>query len=150
MYSAYNAAVGKESWTTSRASSWIGCNIHCGVCILLANSRNREGHWTGCAQEVIYAGSVFSLKFWIVGVLLFGVFFAASRGSTVLKSVVFLDSDAYGFGARVFDCRDVRISLLNLIDISDTRSCCLPAQDKFIDAIRWDEKVDPRSRMALS
>lgn len=29
------------------------------------------------------------------------------------KSFVFLDSDAHNFGARLFDCRDVRISLHN-------------------------------------
>ena len=33
--------------------------------------------------------SVLSPKFWIVGVLLFGVFFAASRGSTVLRVLFF-------------------------------------------------------------
>ena len=33
--------------------------------------------------------SVFSPKFWIVGILLFGLFFAASRGSTVLRVLFF-------------------------------------------------------------
>lgn len=34
-------------------------------------------------------GSVLSPRFWIVGVLLFGLFFAASRGSTVLRVLFF-------------------------------------------------------------
>jgi hypothetical protein len=37
----------------------------------------------------LLASSVFSPRFWIVGVLLFGVFFAASRGSTVLRVLFF-------------------------------------------------------------
>jgi hypothetical protein len=47
------------------------------------------------------AESVFSPRFWIVGVLLFGVFFAASRGSTVLRVLFFwiptLTASALGF-----------------------------------------------------
>ena len=49
----------------------------------------------------LLAGSVFSPRFWIVGVLLFGVFFAASRGSTVLRVLFFwiptLTVSALGF-----------------------------------------------------
>jgi hypothetical protein len=45
--------------------------------------------------------SVFSPRFWIVGVLLFGVFFAASRGATVLRVLFFwiptLTVSALGF-----------------------------------------------------
>lgn len=33
--------------------------------------------------------SVFSPRFWLVGVLLFGLFFAASRGSTALRVLFF-------------------------------------------------------------
>ena len=49
----------------------------------------------------LLAGSVFSPRFWIVGVLLFGMFFAASRGSTVLRVLFFwiptLTVSALGF-----------------------------------------------------
>src|SRR5262252_3493291 len=45
--------------------------------------------------------SVLSPRFWIVGVLLFGLFFAASRGSTVLRVLFFwiptLTVSALGF-----------------------------------------------------
>ena len=34
-------------------------------------------------------GSVLSPKFWIVGALLFGLFFAASRGGTVIRALFF-------------------------------------------------------------
>lgn len=46
-------------------------------------------------------GSVLSPRFWIVGALLFGVFFAASRGSAVLRVLFFwiptLTVSALGF-----------------------------------------------------
>jgi hypothetical protein len=49
----------------------------------------------------LLAESIFSPRFWIVGVLLFGVFFAASRGSTVLRVLFFwiptLTVSALGF-----------------------------------------------------
>lgn len=49
--------------------------------------------------------SVFSPRFWIVGVLLFGLFFAASRGSTVLRVLFFwiptLTISALGFSIIV-------------------------------------------------
>ena len=41
---------------------------------------------TGLA--VLLASPV-SLRFWIVGILLFGLFFAASRGSTILRVLFF-------------------------------------------------------------
>jgi hypothetical protein len=67
---------------------------------------------TGLAVlKILLAENVPSPRFWIPGVLLFGLFFAASRGGTVLKSVVFLGSYAHGFGARLFECCDVRVSL---------------------------------------
>jgi hypothetical protein len=41
---------------------------------------------TGVAGlRYLLAGSILSPRFWIIGVLLFGLFFAASRGSTVLR-----------------------------------------------------------------
>ena len=33
--------------------------------------------------------SLLSLRFWIIGILLFGLFFAASRGSTILRVLFF-------------------------------------------------------------
>lgn len=49
----------------------------------------------------LLAESVFSPRFWIVGILLFGLFFAASRGSTVLRVSFFwiptLTISALGF-----------------------------------------------------
>ena len=39
--------------------------------------------------KFLLVDSVFSPKFWIVGVLLFGLFFAASHGSTVLRVLFF-------------------------------------------------------------
>src|SRR6266568_9432596 len=49
----------------------------------------------------LLAESVFSHRFWIVGILLFAGFFAASRGSTVLRVLFFwiptLTVSALGF-----------------------------------------------------
>jgi hypothetical protein len=36
-----------------------------------------------------FVEGIFSLKFWVVGVLLFGVFFAASRSGTILRVLFF-------------------------------------------------------------
>jgi hypothetical protein len=45
---------------------------------------------TGLALGVaLLVESLFSPRFWIVGVLLFGLFFAASRGSTVFRVLFF-------------------------------------------------------------
>jgi hypothetical protein len=45
---------------------------------------------TGLAVlKFLLVESVLSPKFWIVGVLLFGLFFAASRGSTVVRVLFF-------------------------------------------------------------
>ena len=41
---------------------------------------------TGLAVLLV---SPLSLRFWIVGILVFGVFFAASRGSTILRVLFF-------------------------------------------------------------
>src|SRR5215469_7827834 len=37
----------------------------------------------------VFVESIFSPRFWIVGVLLFGLFFAASRGNTILRVLFF-------------------------------------------------------------
>jgi hypothetical protein len=37
----------------------------------------------------VLLASPLSLRFWIVGILLFGLFFAASRGSTILRVLFF-------------------------------------------------------------
>jgi hypothetical protein len=37
----------------------------------------------------LFVERIFSPRFWIVGALLFGLFFAASRGSTILKVLFF-------------------------------------------------------------
>jgi hypothetical protein len=37
----------------------------------------------------LLVGSILSPRFWIIGVLLFGLFFAASRGSTILRVLFF-------------------------------------------------------------
>jgi hypothetical protein len=37
----------------------------------------------------VLLASPLSLRFWIVGILVFGVFFAASRGSTILRVLFF-------------------------------------------------------------
>jgi hypothetical protein len=37
----------------------------------------------------LFVESIFSPRFWIVGLLLFGLFFAASRGITVLRVLFF-------------------------------------------------------------
>ena len=57
---------------------------------------------TGLAVlKFLLVKSVFSPKFWIVGVLLFGLFFAASRGTTVIRVLFFwiptLTVSALGF-----------------------------------------------------
>ena len=57
---------------------------------------------TGVAVlKILLLESVLSPRFWIVGVLLFGLFFAASRGSTVLRVLFFwiptLTVSALGF-----------------------------------------------------
>ena len=45
---------------------------------------------TGLAVlKILLAESVLSAEFWIPGVLLFGLFFAASRGGTVLRVLFF-------------------------------------------------------------
>ncbi len=45
---------------------------------------------TGMAAVVaLFVESLLSLRFWIVALLLFGIFFAASRGSTVLRVLFF-------------------------------------------------------------
>ena len=45
---------------------------------------------TGLAAIAFYfVESIFSPKFWVVAVLLFGLFFAASRGSTTLRVLFF-------------------------------------------------------------
>ena len=45
---------------------------------------------TGLAAVLaLLVENIFSLKFWIVGVLLFCLFFAASRGSTILRVLFF-------------------------------------------------------------
>src|SRR5262245_12647449 len=41
------------------------------------------------ALKGLLVESILSPRFWIVGVLLFGLFFAASRGSTVFRVVCF-------------------------------------------------------------
>ena len=41
------------------------------------------------ALAALFVESIFSLRFWIVGLLLFGLFFAASRGRTVLRVLFF-------------------------------------------------------------
>jgi hypothetical protein len=41
------------------------------------------------AVAALFVESVFSPRFWIVGTLLFGLFVAASRGSTVLRVLFF-------------------------------------------------------------
>jgi hypothetical protein len=58
---------------------------------------------TGMAAFVAgLADSIISPTFWIVGILLFGLFFTASRGSTVLRVLLFwiptLVVSALGFG----------------------------------------------------
>jgi len=57
---------------------------------------------TGVAVlRYLLLGSVFSPRFWIVGILLFGLFFAASRGNTVFRVLFFwiptLTVSALGF-----------------------------------------------------
>ena len=57
---------------------------------------------TGLAVlKFLLVESILSPRFWIVGVLLFGLFFAASRGSAVLRVVFFwiptLTVSALGF-----------------------------------------------------
>ena len=37
----------------------------------------------------LFVGSILSPRFWVVAVLLFGVFFAASRSSTILRVLFF-------------------------------------------------------------
>jgi hypothetical protein len=37
----------------------------------------------------LFVESIFAPRFWIVGLLLFGLFFAASRGSTILRVLFF-------------------------------------------------------------
>ena len=41
------------------------------------------------ALASLFVESIFSPRFWIVGVLLFGLFFAASRGRTILRVLFF-------------------------------------------------------------
>lgn len=41
------------------------------------------------AVVALFVESLLSLRFWIVALLLFGIFFAASRGSTVLRVLFF-------------------------------------------------------------
>src|SRR5215467_2315599 len=79
---------------------WIGCNLRCGVCILLSTLSGEKA--TGLAVlKFLLVESILSPRFWIVGVLLFGLFFAASRGSAVLRVVFFwiptLTVSALGF-----------------------------------------------------
>ncbi len=53
------------------------------------------------ALKGLLVESIFSPRFWVVGVLLFGLFFAASRGRTVLRVLFFwiptLTISALGF-----------------------------------------------------
>lgn len=59
-------------------------DIHCGVLVCLPISSGIKA--TGLAALVaLFVESLLSPRFWIVGILLFGVFFAASRGSTILR-----------------------------------------------------------------
>jgi hypothetical protein len=45
---------------------------------------------TGLAALLaLFVESLLSPRFWIVGILLFGLFFAASRGNTILRVLVF-------------------------------------------------------------
>ncbi len=45
---------------------------------------------TGLAALIaLFVESLLSPRFWIVGILLFGLFFAASRGSTILRVLFF-------------------------------------------------------------
>lgn len=45
---------------------------------------------TGLAVlKALLAESIFSPRFWMVGVLMFGLFFAATRGNTVLRVLFF-------------------------------------------------------------
>jgi nucleoside recognition membrane protein YjiH len=41
------------------------------------------------ALAALFVESIFSPRFWIVGVLLFGLFFAASRSSSILRVLFF-------------------------------------------------------------
>ena len=70
----------------------------------------RKGHRSGCAQASPVAESVFSLRFWIVGILLFGVFFAASRASKVLECC-FSGFRRSRFDPRLLDWCGLRIPL---------------------------------------
>jgi len=54
----------------------------------LATSQGIKGYWSGVLPALLVA-SILSPKFWIVGVLLFGLFYAASRGGTILKVLFF-------------------------------------------------------------
>jgi len=45
---------------------------------------------TGLAAiAALFAESIFSPRFWLVGILLFGLFFMASRGSTIVRLLFF-------------------------------------------------------------
>jgi hypothetical protein len=50
----------------------------------------RESKATGMAAiAALFVESILSPRLWIFAVLLFGVFFAASRGSTILRALFF-------------------------------------------------------------
>jgi hypothetical protein len=48
---------------------------------------SKDTGWPAIAG--LFVGSLFSTKFWIVGVLLFGLFFAASRSRTIFGVLFF-------------------------------------------------------------
>jgi hypothetical protein len=67
---------------------WISGTTDCGVCVFLALLKGSKA--TGLAAVVgLSLESLLSPRFWIVGVLVFVIFFTASRGSTVLKVLFF-------------------------------------------------------------
>ena len=85
---AYNARKQRSRGLREGHPLRIGCNIRRGVCVLLANSWRRKGHWSGLLKYLLLE-SILSPRFWTVGILLFGLPFAASRGSTVLRVLFF-------------------------------------------------------------
>jgi hypothetical protein len=67
---------------------WIRGDIHCGFAFFWPLLKGSEA--TGLAAlAALFVESIFSPRFWIVGILLFGLFFAASRSSSILRVLFF-------------------------------------------------------------
>jgi hypothetical protein len=58
------------------------------LCVFLVNFWWIKGYWTGYGCSLLME-NIFSPLFWVVGLLLFWLFFAGSRGTATLRVLFF-------------------------------------------------------------